>query len=441
MQAPSTQADRPHAETGTTSPLLSIVVPTRDRPDYAYAAIRSLVKTVGDDLEIVVEDNSQDSALETRLGGIVDSRLSYRRNTAHRSMSENFDAAVARARGEYISVIGDDDGVNPEILDAARWARSHDVDALSSSTPAHYIWPDLDMPWAGAMRASELRVHRFSGTLQRVEPSVELQNCLERAGQRFERLPRPYYGVIRRRCYDEVRQRAGTCFPGVSPDLAGAVALAGVVRESWFVDYPLFLPGSSARSNAGISGMKRHVGELRDQSHLPAGCEERWSTIVPAFYSVQTVWAESVVGALRASGQGDRLTSFNVPFLYAWLLVFYPSFRPRVLRQFRPALAAVGTGVVQGCVRCAWHIGLVSMLRAKSLFRRLFGLRPAPPLYRTEGAESIVRAVDDFREYLDRSGHRFAAVASRAGPMTTRSGSEEERDATLRKRRWRHDVS
>jgi hypothetical protein len=426
---------------GENAPLLSIVVPTRDRPDYASAAIRSLLKIADDDLEIVVEDNSQDSSLESRLSGIVDSRLSYRRDAAHRSMSENFDAAVARATGEYVSIIGDDDGVNPEILDAARWARDHDVDALSSSTPAHYVWPDLDMPWAGAMRASELRVHRFSGAMRRVEPSVELQDCLKRTGQRFERLPRSYCGIVRRSCYAAVRQRAGTFFPGVSPDLAGAVALAGVVRESWFVDYPLFLPGSSARSNAGISGMRRHVGELRDQPHLPVGCEERWSTIVPAFYSVQTVWAESVVSALRATGQDDRLRAFNLPYLFACLLVFHPPFRLRVLRQLRPALAAVGAGAVGGAVRCAWHIGLLWVLKAKVLFGRLVGLRPAPPLYRKEGAESIEEAVDDFREYLQRSGHHLAASTSPAGSRTARSASREERDATLGKRRWRDDAS
>jgi hypothetical protein len=68
-------------------------------------------------------------------------------------------------------------------------------------------------------------------------------------------------------------------------------------------------------------------------------------------------------------------------------------------------------------------------------------LLPAPPLYRKEGAESIEEAVDDFREYLRQSGHRLAASASLAGSMTTRNASREEQETTLRKRRWRDDVS
>ena len=130
---------------------------------------------------------------------------------------------------------------------------------------------------------------------------------------------------------------------------------------------------------------------------------------LPAFYSVQTIWAESLVGALMATGQGERLKEFNVPYLYAWLLVFYSPFRRRVLRRFGPALSAVGAGMIGGAARCTYYVAFMWALRAKSLVGRLFGFRAAPPVYRKQGATSIQEAAEDLREYLQRSGRHFPA--------------------------------
>ncbi len=38
-------------------------------------------------------------------------------------MVDNFNSAMEAVAAEYVCFIGDDDGINPELLDAAQWAR------------------------------------------------------------------------------------------------------------------------------------------------------------------------------------------------------------------------------------------------------------------------------------------------------------------------------
>ncbi len=53
------------------APLLSVVIPSRNRMDYAKSAIRSVLSIPCSELELVVEDNSDSNQLETRIRGTV----------------------------------------------------------------------------------------------------------------------------------------------------------------------------------------------------------------------------------------------------------------------------------------------------------------------------------------------------------------------------------
>jgi glycosyltransferase involved in cell wall biosynthesis len=133
------------------------VIPTRNRVQYVRFAIQSVLSIPSPDLQLVVEDNSDSDQLEMWAKGILDdARLVYHHSSVPVSMVENYDRAVLRATGEYISLIGDDDGVDPEIVDALRWAKDQQIDALAPTTPAHYIWPDLHLRSAAAIKAGGL---------------------------------------------------------------------------------------------------------------------------------------------------------------------------------------------------------------------------------------------------------------------------------------------
>ena len=104
---------------------------------------------------------------------------------------------------EYVAFIGDDDGVNPEIVEAARWAKAQGYDAIVPLNRARFVWPDLHMSAIGAMAAGELRIGRITGKAWEPDPEVELRKCVFDAGQAFHDLPRAYYGIVRRESWNK----------------------------------------------------------------------------------------------------------------------------------------------------------------------------------------------------------------------------------------------
>src|ERR1035441_9992941 len=90
------------AKDNTSRPLLSIIIPTYNRQEYAASAIRCALAIPSNDIEIVVQDCSDDDLLSSLIvPEFLDKRLSYRyERPAH--MAENWNRAIGRAAGEYI---------------------------------------------------------------------------------------------------------------------------------------------------------------------------------------------------------------------------------------------------------------------------------------------------------------------------------------------------
>jgi hypothetical protein len=358
-------------------------------------------------MELVVEDNSDSGEPGARLvSELRDERLAYHHASEPVSVIENFDRALARARGEYVAFVGDDDGIGAEVMKATRWARDNSLDAVVPTTPARYVWPDLRMSGREALAAGELRIYPFSGERAFPDPEAELLACARSAGQSFGRLPKAYYGIVRRECMERVREQTGSFFPGVSPDMAAAIGLATKVKRYCWIDYPLFVPGSSRQSTAGESGLGLHVGRLSEQKHLPANCEDRWSSVVPRFFSVQTIWAEALVEALHATKREDILREFDVAALYAYCAMFHTRYLKATASQFLPALAATGRNRWGGAREFIDRMADLVRMRARSLARRL---RPPAPLNpdHLSGLPDIGSAVSAFNLYMVATRNKF----------------------------------
>src|SRR5437868_5243988 len=95
----------------TENPLFSVVIPTRNRLSYVIACVRTVLRLPDPDIEIVVHDNSDRDNLREKLEELRDVRVSYHFVPGRISMTENYNGAVQRSRGRYVSLIGDDDGV------------------------------------------------------------------------------------------------------------------------------------------------------------------------------------------------------------------------------------------------------------------------------------------------------------------------------------------
>jgi glycosyltransferase involved in cell wall biosynthesis len=96
-------------------PLVSILIPTHNRPDYAELALKSALAQTYPNIEIIVNDNSDDGLTEERFAPYVAHHpyLRYARVPRCGPM-ENFQACFERASGEYVNYLMDDDLFHPE---------------------------------------------------------------------------------------------------------------------------------------------------------------------------------------------------------------------------------------------------------------------------------------------------------------------------------------
>lgn len=364
--------NRRHTRHIPVKPLLSIAIPTKNRLSYVTSSIRTATRLADPDIEILIHDNSETNDLCHFVQELDDPRVHYQHFPKRLSMSENYEASLSMCNGRYISVIGDDDGVTRFLPLLARWADKLQLDLVVPTNTAHFVWPDLQLSRNGTLAPGELRFRQPTATVSQRDPQLELTACFQAAAQSFAGMPRAYYGIVSHRAYQTVHASSGRYFPGISPDMAAAVALSFVSPIVYHVDLPCFIPGSSARSNAGLSGLNRHVGELKDQPHLSTIELQQWNRAVPHFYSVQTIWAEAAIGAAMAMARPDLLKGFNFPRLYAELLTYHRPYKQAILHQYPKAIEIQDLNPIVGWLSLALSLYSLQALRAKCLLRNTF---------------------------------------------------------------------
>jgi len=413
-----------------TAPLLSIVIPTRNRAAYAIPAIRSILRIPRCDFEVIVQDNSDDPAFGAQLADLcVDPRLRYAYNPHRISAVDNFNEALAKTKGQYVTMLGDDDGINPELLTAVAWAQSEGLDSLISSRPAQYWWPDMRFRYYRGRASGVLDLTQFTGTVSYPDQANELWHVARAAAWNLGRLPRTYYGVVRRECLEQLRTDAGV-YCRVSPDMSTAVGLANYVRRMAEVDYPLFLPGSSAKSTAGWGAMGKHIGRLEDQPHLPEACLRDWSELVPRFFSGNTIWAEACVQTLLAIGRNDVLREFNVALLHARCLAFHPDWAGLVLRSYGRALRATRQSFSLGAVRLLSGYCGTWWKRARALAGNLTKSSTISQTRTFQDVPDIEAAVEKLQTILQSEGRSLEAVLDRAAKGSGAASCSSSRPAS-----------
>ena len=356
------------------APLVSVVIPSKDRASYAVHCVRTVTSLPGDEVEVVVQDNSATDDLGRLLSERGDPRIRYEHRGERMSVIDNCALGMSRARGEYVTLLGDDDAVTPALLAAARWAAHEDLDAVTPSRAAWYVWPDVTFARHGTAYAGTLTVRPFTGRVAEQDPAAGLRRSMHDAFQDLVdtvSLPKLYYGLVHRRCLEALRAAAGSIFPGVSPDMSVAIGLTPYVRRFVSLDYPVFLPGSSAKSTAGAHARKQHVGRLADQAHLPPDSESRWPIEVPAVFTVQTVWAQSGLAALRATGRETLARSLDLGYLHAMCGTLNAGYWPIVLPSYWRATEAAGRSRPVAAAALAVGVARTWMLRARYLLGRL----------------------------------------------------------------------
>lgn len=392
------------------SPLLSVIIPTRNRQKYAISTINSILSISDPELQLVVQDNSDLHLLKDYVNEYIDDdRLCYNYTPSPLSPLNNFNHAMSLATGDYVCIIGDDDGINPELVSAARWAKVHNIDAIRTTYVAYYFWPDVQKHVSLRKVAGKLTLLPFYGKATWVEQEKALLQLVRNAGQDYLNIPVPkiYHGLVKRSCLNEVYKRTGTYFEGLSPDIFGAITLGCVAQRVVSMDYPLTIGGTAVASASADSSAGKHKGRLKDAPHFRDRPNYKWSELIPQFYSVQTIWAESTVVALNAMNRHDLLKKFNIPLLVAYCIVANPDYTFVILRSMYHIFETLGKNLLLGSLQVVYSLLLSQFLRIVRYFlRRLRSLYGRSAEY-VNNLENIEEASKALTTYLTTNNWSF----------------------------------
>jgi glycosyltransferase involved in cell wall biosynthesis len=102
------------------APWVSFCMTTRRRPDFLIKTLRSIQKQTVPELEVIVSDNDTAGSAREVVEGLGDERFRYQLNEADLGMNASFNRSLAKARGEFVVMITDDDPIYPDMLETLR---------------------------------------------------------------------------------------------------------------------------------------------------------------------------------------------------------------------------------------------------------------------------------------------------------------------------------
>lgn len=311
--------------------IISVIIPTHNRAKYAIPTIKSVLEISGE-LEVVVTDTSDKDEISCAFPD-VDGRLKIIRPGEKLNVVENFELGIKNSCGDYLIFIGDDDLVVDWIVELAYWAKNNRVDALKTTLPAHYYWPDFKHKRRGDHYSGTVHINKFTGSIREIDAVAAMEAAADDLGGGVLLMPRAYVGIVSRDLVDGIVKKYGNFFGGVSPDIYSAALISKEARCCIELDYPVIVPGSSGASTAGQSASGGHVGGLRDNAHIGAFKDLTWDPLVPEFYSVPTVWSYSFIKALEKIDGGIELANF--PRLYVRCLLYHRAYRKQTIESIK----------------------------------------------------------------------------------------------------------
>lgn len=226
----------------------TIVIPTRERADTLCWALKTCVMQNYDNLEIIVSDNfSQDNTREV-VESFGDKRIRYVNTGKRVSMSSNWEFGLGHATGDYVSILGDDDGFLPESISKINelLCEHPDIPAISW-TVSEYRWPNYIF---------EDQANKF---LVNTRKGYSIKNAHENlkktifSNQVHRMLPWLYAGFVKLEVVSRIRKRSGgTFFHSQQPDIYSAVIISSTIDKYIYSHAPYSVAGMSKSSN-GIS--------------------------------------------------------------------------------------------------------------------------------------------------------------------------------------------
>lgn len=312
------------------TPALSVVVPTKDRPEFLLRTVRSILSQEFQDLEVVIVDNSDSDESRLAIEGMRDPRLRLIR-TGGLNMPENWEAALRAGCGRFVMMSND----KTELRNGAAGRIVSELDAFESPF----------LTWVIGAASAEPIPPTAVRKIQNQEVLGFATECRIDLYQRFA--PRGTNCAVARPYLQECFARHGRLCRPISPDYTLSALLLANTEFSTHLSVSLGSVMTLAPSNTHVM-QDAPARDGRYYSTLGLREEEILASVPLKTFLINNVLLNDILESLRGAGLAvpKIVLKEYVLMLLSDLLILKREDRPwRMQREeLRQWIAARGSG-------------------------------------------------------------------------------------------------
>jgi len=247
-------------------PKYSIIIPIRNGDRYLKTTIRSVIDQQYLDYELIISNNHSSDNTEKYLQEITHPNVKKISPTTPLSMTDHWEWALSQAIGEWIIIVGVDDGLLPYFFELAdvltAYADTRNIRAIFT-TRSYYFWQGCEIIYGDtAVSYSAKNEYKIRNS------KIEALKVLVGTEETYFNLPQMYSNsIFRKELLDEARNRqSGTVFSSLTPDANLAAIACSLENKYLEAAIPLGWVGSSPNSN----GFSHAVATMPKNPYLGA---------------------------------------------------------------------------------------------------------------------------------------------------------------------------
>lgn len=239
---------------------------------YIISSVRSALESTNQDTEVLVSDNhstdgTADAVTTTFLG---ESRVRLVKPHTQLSMTRHFDFALGRAKSDWVTLHGGDDGLLPYFGKQLQYLiQKYPAANAFVSRRAYFVWPGAETD------ADDLQVGFHASPVNRiVNVRRELRQVAAGARSYMRTLSMYSGSVVSQELIQAVRRKDadGNFYRGSQPDMYSSFALLQIEPRLVRVGAPFCWIGESDVSNT--FALRRQIKTQQIQDFLAASLEQ-----------------------------------------------------------------------------------------------------------------------------------------------------------------------
>jgi len=281
----------------------SIVIPTRERADTLKYCLQTCVEQeLFDNYEIIVSDNNSSQATKDVVDSFNNNRIRYFSTGKTLAMYENFEFAISKATGEYVIVLGDDDGITLKGL--------YHLDKIITKTSFKviawqwllYFWPD------GVPIGLENVMYIPTSFAVNVVKGKEAIKSVIEFKMSYNRLPMLYINsAVHRDVINELKSKTGRVFNSITPDCYSGICMAYLSKQFLFLDRSLTIAAISGKSNGNNQLYKKPDNAIfKEFNQLNDSSAIQFHKSVPNLRSINAIVSDVFMQAKEGLFMNDQ---------------------------------------------------------------------------------------------------------------------------------------